>query len=330
MKYIDLPPEFTHHDAWSRPGVKAAIDIGTNTILLLVADTESGNVTPLLEMQRAPRLGAGVQQSKVLHPDKMHEAILILHEYRELIAREYGDIPVRVTATSAVRDASNKIEFIWMVEEATGYRIRILTGSEESRFAFTGALSTLDRSDRQVFTIDIGGGSTEIAYKDASGEIKAASYDMGSVRLTERYLGNLPARDQHFIEAQKNTLEVFAENPASGTAPDWHLLSSFKAVGVSGTATSLGALQLGHTIYEPGKLNGIHIATAFASEYIEKIRRMSAEQILHISPVIMQGRHDVILAGLIILIEILRKTNADGFLVSTGGIRHGVLLRADF
>lgn len=330
MRFFESPPDTTSDDTWSAPGIKAAIDIGTNTVLLLIAKVASGVVTPLLEMQRTPRLGAGMQRDAVLHPDKMHQVIMVLHEFRELIAREYGDIPVRVTATSAVRDASNKIEFLWMIEEATGYRISILTGAEESRHAFHGALSTLDTAKEQVFTIDIGGGSTEIAYLDAAGEMKVASYDIGSVRLTERFLANLPALQQDYEDAGNMVGKIFSAYPASGTSPDWRLLASREAVGIAGTATSLAAIKLGQSVYSAEKLNDTRIDTEFVLQCIQNFRVMSANEILQVNPGIMQGRQDIILAGLIILMEILKRADASGFTVTTGGIRHGVLLQTDF
>ncbi len=278
----------------------AAIDIGTNTVLLLVADVVDGVITPLYEDERIPRLGKGVDGSGNLHPDKMMEVISVLVEYRDAIYEQYGGIPVVITATSAVRDAANRIEFLWMVEEATGYRIRILTGHEEADITFAGALSMLPEARQgNICVIDIGGGSTELILATDSVIIRQHSFDVGSVRYSERF-GWRPSAD-----AETDLESQFQQKGFSG--------SGIRAIGVAGTA---GIVK---SVSPDLSLTGL---IALQDDW----SRLTPQTLLQRHPDVLHGREDVILAGLGILIVAMRAIGAEELEVSAGGIRHGMLL----
>ncbi len=278
----------------------AAIDIGTNTVLLLVADVVDGIITPLYEEERIPRLGKGVDGSGNLHPDKMMEVISVLVEYRDAIYERFGVLPVVITATSAVRDAANRIEFLWMVEEATGYRIRILTGDEEADITFVGALSMLPEArDGNICVIDIGGGSTELILATDSVISQQHSFDVGSVRYSERYGWRPP------VGAEAELMSQFQQKGFSG--------DGIRAVGVAGTAGIVKAVS------PDLSLQGL---IALQDDW----SRLTPQTLLERHPEILHGREDVILAGLGILIAAMRAIGAERLEVSAGGIRHGMLL----
>lgn len=278
----------------------AAIDIGTNTVLLLVADVADGVVTPLYEDQRIPRLGKGVDASGNLSMDKMMAVIECLVEYRDAIYERYGVLPVVVTATSAVRDAANRIEFLWMVEEATGYRIRILRGDEEAETTFRGALSmSPEARDGDICVIDIGGGSTELIFATDGQLTGKHSFDVGSVRYSERFGWRPP------VEAETDLIAQFQRKGFGGEGR--------RAIGVAGTAGIVKAVS------EDLSLLGLIGLQADWSA-------LTPETLLTRHPDILMGREDVILAGLGILIAAMKAIGADRLEVSAGGIRHGMLL----
>lgn len=322
MQFPDFGNYPKYDDIWSTPGVKAAIDIGTNTVLLLVADVKSdGIVIPLHEEQRFPRLGRGVDIGKNLQMGRMEAVITDLHHYRNVIQDNFGEISVIVTATSAVRDASNKMEFLWMTEEATGYRVRLLSGEEEAECAYLGAVSQLEQvsADSQYLTIDIGGGSTELSYK-ASGIISGSSLDMGSVRYTERFFKSETKSKDSINECQQ-AIRTELESLK------WSKMPGQTLVGVAGTATTVASLLLELTTYEPQKLNGFVVNRGELQNLIDNLAEKCTDEILDINPVVLAGRADIILAGCLILQEVMQFFGEEQLVVSTGGIRHGALLK---
>jgi len=277
----------------------AAIDIGTNTVLLLVAEVEGRQIRELRTEQRIPRLGKGVDAAGNLAPDRMMAVIEALVDYRDIIA-EYGQMEVVVSATSAVRDAANRIEFLWLVEEATGYRVRILTGEEEADTTFHGAMAMMDATPAGAWcVIDIGGGSTELILANGKTRVKQRSFDVGSVRLSERTGWTDP-------ESVRRLTDLFRSQGFDRRVE--------MAVGVAGTATVVK-----------------EVATDLRLETLEAMledwRTLTPEELLARHPVVLDGRADVITAGLAILVAALRAVDADVLRVSDGGIRHGLLLR---
>ena len=209
----------------------AAIDVGTNTVLLLIADVQPGGaIVPLLHAQRFPRLGQGIDAQGYISPDAIARLIEVLREYRILLAPHKPDRIV-VCGTSAVRDALNQAELVRRVQTETGFTLEILSGEEEARWTFRGALSGLREIERAT-VIDIGGGSTEII-TGAHGTIeRSISLQVGSVRLKERHLLHDPPTHPD-LEAAITEVE-----DALASVSDFPLAGS-TLVGVAGTATSL-------------------------------------------------------------------------------------------
>lgn len=283
----------------------AAIDIGTNTVLLLVADVEGGMITELLNEQRIPRLGKGVDASGNLSMDRMLAVVEVLVEYRDMIAR-HGQMEVVVTATSAVRDAANRIEFLWLVEEATGYRIRILTGEEEADLSFQGALALLEEAPvGEWCVIDIGGGSTELILANGRSRVRAHSFDVGSVRHSERH-GLVPPVSRDLVDGVR--MDLARRFNAAGFGGTGRV-----AVGVAGTASVV-------------KTVNPDLAKASLERMMAQWSRLTTNELLSLHPEVLRGRQDVILAGVVILVAAMDAIGASELEVSAGGIRHGALL----
>ena len=301
--------------------LKAAIDIGSNTVLLLVGYYENNSVVTLYEDQHAPRLGKGVDAGQNLHPDAMANVVSILNQYWADIEEYYEDVDeVFVTATSAVRDATNRQEFIEKIKQETGFPIQILTGKEEAQFTFFGAQSVLqDKIGGATGVLDIGGGSTEIALGNKNILNDRFSYNVGSVRFTERYLIDNPPTEKQMEKCRSAILEAFKEQV-------FYFPPKFTLVGVEGTVTSLAHIHLGLDFYDSKKINGQVISLEVISEWISQFKDKTSDELLSAHPKILKGRADVILGGLLILEAFMKSSNIADIVVSTGGIRHGALI----
>lgn len=303
--------------------VKASIDIGTNTTLLLVANQKDGTLEVLEEQQRIPRLGAGVDEQGYVSDTAIDRVIASLEEYRKIIEEKYPEIyseEVIVTGTSAVRDAENKSVLIDLAKLKTGFDIQVLSGVEEAEYTFFGAQSVLDdiNSNKPKLVLDIGGGSTEIAYGSSQLQDRY-SYDMGCVRFTERFLKDTsPSMKQisDCREAVQHMLRDYEVNIAEDTI----------LIGVAGTITSLAFINQDLTEYDGKALRGYPINRSILNTYIDQFSEISADELEEKYPAVMKGRADIFLAGLLILDEFMRMYGFKELITSTGGIRHGALL----
>ena len=188
--------------------IRSTIDIGTNTILMLIADYDSasGKLKTILDIQRVPRLGKGVDENRNIMPESIQKAIDILDEY-VIISTEHRSSEIIATATSFIRDSHNKNEFIQAIKLNTGINIEILSGNDEAKYTFIGGVYDKLGGNPKLTTIDIGGGSTEITtgtIKDLSLTnipITGKSMNIGSVRLNEKFLKDHPPAFEDIINA---------------------------------------------------------------------------------------------------------------------------------
>ncbi len=296
----------------------AAIDVGTNTVLLLLARIGSdGSLTPILQEQRFPRLGQGIDASRRLAPDAVRRAIDVLKEYQSLLAPHRPERTV-VCGTSAVRDAANREELIARVRLETGLTLEVLSGNEEALWTYRGALSGMPEIGRTT-VIDIGGGSTEIITGGRTNPEQTFSLQIGSVRLKERFLKHdppTPAELEAAIAAVEDTLSL----PGSAR------LSGSTLVGVAGTATSLAHLALGLRDFNPHAVSGYRMPYPVAEQLFRKLSSMPSTIIRGLSSA-MEGRADVIAAGALILREVMAHLGFDEMVVSERGVRYGLVLR---
>jgi exopolyphosphatase/guanosine-5'-triphosphate,3'-diphosphate pyrophosphatase len=300
------------------PVIAAVVDIGTNTVLLLVARVDaSGRIETLLDQQRVPRLGQGVDASRKLSDDAMDRVLAVLDEYALLIAPFH---PERVVlfGTSAVRDAANREEFSRRVERRTGHRLEVLSGADEARWTFRGGVSGADGEGR--FTvIDIGGGSTEISVGDRTGISHHLSLDAGSVRLTERFFRSDPPSEadlEYAISYVEDQIAKAVRFPVSGTT----------LVGVAGTATTLAALDQEMMDFDVGRIAGYRLRVGRVESMFRDLSRRDSKSILALSNM-MRGRNDIITAGALILREMMSHLGFAECVVSERGVRYGIALR---
>lgn len=296
----------------------AAIDIGTNTALLLIARASGdGGIDPVVEHHRYPRLGLGVDADRTLQPDSIRRVLGVLQEYREIIDSNRVDRVV-VAGTSAVRDAANRDLLKEQILKKTGFDLEVLSGEDEAYWTFQGALSGFPAYGRTT-VIDIGGGSTEVTVGNRAAVDSRRSLDVGSVRLTERFLRSNPPSGRELADLRSFLRKQFSLiEPAP--SPDHPL------IGVAGTATSLAILDQGLTEFRRESVQGYELRRGRIAELCATLSSLPPHEIRAVSTV-MEGREDIITAGAVILLTFLQQFGFESLVVSERGIRYGLVLR---
>ena len=286
----------------------AAVDLGTNSTRLLVADVEDGLVEELDRRLEITRLGEGVDARRQLLPQAVARVRNVLVDYRR-IAEEYGAEHILAFATSAVRDAENGEAFLGELEWSYGFTTRLLTGHEEALLTFRGVTAGRKIEDGTLI-VDVGGGSTELILGGAAGVTFHESYDLGCVRLTERFPGD-PEAAAAFVNETLAPIE----------------LTPRRAIGVAGTVTQLATLDLGLEREEPDLVHGHRLTHAAVLSVLERLAAMPLEEIRS-----LRGMHPerapVIVAGTVVVLETLRRFGLDVLEVSERDIMHGAALAA--
>ena len=288
----------------------AAIDIGTNTVRLLVRD---GDETVDRD-SRITRLGEGVDASEELGEEPMRRTLEATKEFVER-ARGASAENIVVAGTSALRDASNRSAFIDMVRQTCGIEVEILDGSTEGRIAYSGATSWLP--DGRYVVCDIGGGSTELI---TAGD--AISTDVGSVRMRERYLpGDPPSREA--VAKARGELKAMIEDVRRRLGVD----GGEQLVGVAGTITTIAALDAGLREYDSEVVHGYELPAEGVETWARRLNGMTTDEIKGLGPV-NPGRADVIGAGALVLACVVDALGAEGLIVSERDILDGLADRA--
>jgi exopolyphosphatase/guanosine-5'-triphosphate,3'-diphosphate pyrophosphatase len=308
----------------------AAIDCGTNSIRLLVADVlAEGAHTDLLRRMEVVRLGQGVDATGRLAPEAIERTRLVLAEYAAQ-ARELGVERVRMVATSATRDAANRADFEQMVIATLGQLPDVVSGVEEAELSYLGATASLAAAavahgavpPRPPFlVVDIGGGSTEFVLGDAGGVRAARSVDIGCVRLTERHLHSDPPPPDE-VQAAEADVRAALELVAA----DVPVRQATTLVGLAGSVTTVAALALGLPAYDPDAIHGSRIPVAgVRSVTAGLLSATRAKRAAH--PVMHPGRVDVIGAGALVLRVIMDAFDLEEVVVSEHDILDGIALR---
>ncbi len=295
--------------------MRASIDIGSNSLLLLVQDDAGATMA---DIQNVVGLGKGMGPERGLfRPDRMEAAMAVLVTYA-CKAREMGVAPAEVhaVATSASRRAMNAPSFYAEVQKKTGLRVQVISGEEEARFTWLGSVVGMDLPAGTTMVIDPGGGSTEVIAGEGRQIRSAVSLEVGTVRLTEQFLGYgaVSASDYAKLRAHVDATIATLAVPSIPKA----------VVAVAGTATTLMALELGLSTYDAAKVHGGTLSVAALRKWIDRLLAASPEErkaLVAVSP----GRADTLLAGSTILLRVLEQVRRQALRVSDRGLRHGVL-----
>ena len=313
--------------AHAGPARLASLDLGTNTFLLLIAEVAAGTITPILDRETIVRLGKGVEAAGNLNAAAMQRGYACLQEYVAL-ARQYQAEKIFAVGTSALRDAANRAEFIDAALAQTGVRVEVISGEKEARLIFAGTVSNKTALPAPLAVLDIGGGSTEVVMGEAvsspasKNSLQARSADIGSVRLTERFIQNDPVQPEEMMRLRRQTETVLrATWPAASLAPVKTL------IGTAGTITTLAAMAQAMREYDAARIDGYLLTRQKLGELIMALRQRTVAQRCEL-PGLAPARADVILAGAIILETFLDLYKFPELLVSDRGLRYGVLAEA--
>lgn len=297
---------------------RAVIDIGTNTLLLLIVDDDRGGLTRVLDWCRFGRLGQGLDASGQLHPDAIERSLAICREYAAALAEHRVDA-VDVIATQALREAGNAAAFVAPAEAILGHPIATISGEDEAALAFATAAASLPAVAGRPFVVaDVGGGSTEIIVSDGAALTAAVSVPIGAVRLTERHLRGDPP-----TAAERAALTAAIDAALDAHAPP--LPRSATLVASAGTASTLASLDRAAP-YDPDRVHG-HALTA--ARMVELTDRLLAATVAErrAMPGMEAPRADVIAAGAAIFARLAHRLATDAVVVSDRGIRWGLAYR---
>ena len=300
----------------------AGIDIGTLTCRLLVAAVSPEAEDPIHTIRserKILRLGEGVDRTGRLKPEAMLRVIETIREWKTII-ESHGVERYTAVATSAVREAGNREEFLDRVRRETGIEVEVIDGEEEARRTFLGIRSGLPSGVREILGLDIGGGSTEFIASRPGQPLKMTSIDMGVVRLTERVLQSDPPR-----AAEIHKAEALIRDLTSGARREIGDITDLTLVGTAGTITSLAAIAQGLPTYDPARIQNYVLELPV----IQRIERdvFSKTQSDRVGmPGLEAGREGVIAAGVLILRCVMEELNAARCVVSEYGLREGVLV----
>ena len=294
----------------------AAIDCGTNSIRLLIADIAGDNFKEVLRTMEIVRLGQGVDQNKAFHPDAIARTLRAVESFRDQIASK-GVEKIRFCATSATRDATNRNLFIDGVREILGVEVEVIPGEEEAELSFIGATKELRQSDAPFLVVDIGGGSTEFVFGSEKVEF-AKSVNIGCVRMSERHLNTQPPSMAQIAQAIVD-IDI-AITQAAAVVP---ITTAKTLVAVAGTATTVAAAALELTDYDRHLIHLSRISSDKVHKAAASFQSMNKDQIASLG-FMHPGRVDVITAGSLVLSRIMAATGAAEFVASESDILDGM------
>jgi len=295
----------------------ASIDIGTNTILLLIAEVGGEKIKPLFEMETVVRLGEGIQENGILTKEAMNRGIETLSQY---LGRCQAMKVQKIFAvgTSALREAKNSAEFLRLVKEKLNLSIEVISGEEEARLSFSAVSRDLGEVNEPILVVDVGGGSTEFILGRGNQINQWISLPLGSVRFTEQFLHSDPVQEEEWKAMEKKIRELLVQIP--------HSQEPLSMVAVGGTATTLASVEQGLDEFIPEKIHHFLLKKEALRNQLLLYRSRTIEGRRKI-PGLPVARADVILAGGAILYLTMEELNCPSVLITCHGVRYGLLYR---
>ena len=293
----------------------ATIDVGSNSILLYIAEKESSRkFKSIINLSEITRLGKNLQITGILEKDAIQKSLEVLRNYKK-ICNENNVSEIAAAGTMALRTASNSDEFTGQAERETGIKIEIITGEEEARLSYIALKEGIGITGESL-AFDIGGGSTEFIYADSSGIKKRFSVNIGVIKFTENYLKSDPVTEKEILRA---------ENSINNEISSLNLNRNFKILtGMGGTVTNIASVKHKMLNYDPDIIQGSIITMEDLLNQIKDFSSKTIEERKKI-PGLEPKRADVIITGALIIKYILLNFGRDSFIVSDFGIRHGLM-----
>ncbi|HVN95926.1 MAG TPA: hypothetical protein VMT62_05820 [Syntrophorhabdaceae bacterium] len=293
----------------------AAIDIGTNTILMLIARA-TDTIEEIEDVSSITRLGEGLKRNGYLLDAAINRSVEVVMRYAG-IAKSYDVDKVFCVGTSALREAANSGRFLKRVQDACGISVQIISGDEEAYYTYLAVMTDGLIGGHDLFVVDIGGGSTEMIAGDREHLADLLSLPIGTVKLTEMFVKTDPPEERE-IESTRTHIRTLLTKPlAKG--------NELVCVGTGGTITTLGAVMLGLGSFDKERIHGLALSLNDVRDIILRLKAMDRQERVKV-PGIETGREDVITQGAILLEEIMAYHSFAGCVISTKGVRHGVML----
>lgn len=295
----------------------ASIDIGTNTILLLIAKVEEGKVNPLFEIETVARLGEGVQKNGILLKEAMDRGLQTLAQYlKKCQAMEVQKI--FAAGTSALREAKNSKDFLKLVKEKLNLSIEVISGEEEAQLSFLAVAKDLGEVNKTILVVDVGGGSTEFILGKGNQISQWISLPLGSVRFTEEFLRSDPVQKDEWEKMERKIRRHLVNIP--------HPQEPLPMVAVGGTATTLASVEQGLEDFIVEKIHHFILKKEDLKNQLLLYRSKTIEERRKI-PGLPMARADVILAGGAILYLAMEELKCPSVLISCHGVRYGLLYK---
>ncbi len=295
----------------------ASIDIGSNTVLLLLAESIAANRFRTIDnFYRMPRIGRGLANGEFITNESIERLFEVMTEYSGIISEHNCDAVI-LTATAAMRKAGNSDVIIKLIKDKYNWDVNIVEGKEEARLSFIGATSDFP-STENIILIDIGGGSTEVIYGNSDEIFFSASIPLGAVNLTEKYVTQYPISENEVNEIRSTIKKEFGY--LINNLPQSNL-----TIAVAGTPTTLSSINKGLKEYNEKIIEGSTLSRNEIVSIIEKLKPLTPDKILENFGDIVRGRNDVIFTGALILHYLVTVLNIDGIMVSGKGIRYGAI-----
>jgi len=293
----------------------ASIDIGTNTILLLIAKVEGEKIHPLFEIETVVRLGEGVQKNGVLLNEAMERGLQTLTQYLKW-CQEMGVQKIFAAGTSALREAKNSEDFLNLIKGRLDLSIEVISGDEEARLSFLAVTKDITETKKPILVVDVGGGSTEFILGKGNQILQWISLPLGSVRFTEEFLHSDPVQKEEWNRMEKKIQGHLANIP--------HPSESISMVAVGGTATTLASVEQGLEDFIAEKIHHFVLEKGALKNQLLLYRSKTIDERKKI-PGLPMARADVILAGGAILSLAMEELKCPSVLISCHGVRYGLL-----
>ena len=299
--------------------IVASIDIGSNTVLLLVAEVNlvKKELKTIANYYRVPRVSKGLKPGSKIPEIKINELMKVLNEYKK-VCNDSSAEKVIVNATNAFRIASNSDDITTRIRNELGWEVKVINGDTEARLSFLGSVFPIPDGQHKT-VIDIGGGSTEIIYGNSDKIDFKKSFQTGVVSLTEKILQQKPVSQQNFAKAENEVKQIFGDDLTN--IPD-----GTETVAVAGTPTTLSCIKQNIELYDEAKVDDSILTYDEIYEITKEISLLSPSEVAQRYGQVVEGREDILLAGCVILLGAMEKLGIDKIKVSSKGLRYGIII----
>ena len=298
----------------------ASIDIGTNTIRLLISERTGRGILKIYINRVITRLGEGFSDNtRLLNSNAVNRSVAALYDFSKVI-KKFNVNKIRAVATSVVRESKNGEEFVKQVADKTGLAVEVISGEEEAKLTVSGVLNSVSVNANNCIIFDIGGGSTEYVHIRSSNIVNLVSTNLGVVHLTEEFL-----RSEIETEQELANLSIYIKETLQRELENFEVIDKkdLILIGTAGTPTTLAAIELKLKEYNPELVNNFVLSEEMILSTIKKLLNIHKKDRAKITG-LEKGREDILVVGALILIETLRKYSQNSAIVSDGGVLEGI------